>query len=52
MTRFGEILPLRQNIRDIWRFLRVYLELGIKFTILWHILNAIGQFFIVVQDQI
>ena len=39
---FGKILDI---FGDFWGF-------GKKFNLLWHILNAIGQIFIVVQGQI
>ena len=51
VTRFGKILPLQQHFKVFGFCLRICLALGKIFNILWLIVYAIWQIFIVVNDQ-
>ena len=48
MTKFGEILPLWQNLKNPWT---VYLVYGKILSLLWQFLYAVGQIFIAVNGQ-
>ena len=51
VTRFGEILQLWQYFKAFGFCLMINLALGKNFNLLWRIVYAIGQIFIVVNDQ-
>ena len=52
MTRFGEIFLLLQNFRMSLAIFVFLLVFGKSFSLLWNILDAVGQFFIVANSQI
>ena len=53
MTRFGEISPLWQKLRNVWQYLKVYLVFGKVVKPLWDNFYSSGKnIFIVVNGQI
>ena len=49
VTRFGKILPLWQNFKNLWPFIE---GLNIILNIIWQLIYAIKQILFVVNDQI
>ena len=49
VTRFGKILPLWQNFKNLWPFIE---GLNIILNIFWQLIYAIKQILFVVNDQI
>ena len=52
LTRFGEILPLWHNVKNFGHFEWVDLLFGKSLSLLWQILNSIGQILHVENGQI
>ena len=52
VTRFGEILSLNHNNKNLWPFSRIQIEFGKVLSLLWPILFAIGQILIVENGKI
>ena len=47
MTRFGEISPLYPTLKNFGHFERVQIVFAKVLSLLWPILNAVGQILIV-----